>query len=114
MQALPIFLNSETSLRISTGTLYLYWSYYDFFHSSSFTSICNPVGYNRLRTFLLICSSLVLSPLFGPLLLFLAAVVALLATFGLTPPEFIQAGLHQLGRSSAPILTPFLLLCFPL
>ena len=36
--------------------------------------------------------------------LYLAAIIASTATFVLAPPEFIQATLYLLGRSSAPIL----------
>ncbi len=48
--------------------------------------------------------------LYCPFMLYLAAIFALTATFGLIPPEFNQATLHLLGRSSSPILAPFLLL----
>ena len=47
--------------------------------------------------------------LFCSFMLYLAAIIALIATFGLAPPEFTQAALQLLGRSFAPILAPFLL-----
>ena len=52
-------------------------------------------------------SGLALCPFLFPFLLYLAAIIALSATFRLNPPEFIQAILHLLGRSSSPILAPF-------
>ncbi len=84
--------------------------FFSLFFSSSFTSICNPLGYDRLQLSLPTCSGLALCPFLCPFVLFLAAIIALSATFGLNPPEFIQATLHLLGRSSFPILAPFLLL----
>lgn len=45
---------------------------------------------------------------FCAFVLYLAAIIALTATFGFNPPDFIQKTLHLLGRSSAPLsLAPF-------
>ena len=80
------------------------------FFSSSFTSICNSVGYDRLQVFLTYMLWPGSMPFLYPFVLYLAAIIALSATFGLDPPGLIRATLHLLGRSSSPIRAPFLLL----
>ena len=76
--------------------------------------MCNPLGYDRLQLSLRTYYGLALCPFLCPFVLYLATIIALTATFGLNPPEFIQATLHLLGRSSFPILAPFLLLLLSL
>lgn len=77
---------------------------------SSLMPIYNPVDYNRLQISLRTCSGLALCSFLCLFLLYLDAIIALSATFGLNPPEFIRATLHLLGCFSSPILAPFLLL----
>ena len=67
------------------GYFWLFWRIFFFFQD---LRLCNPLGYDRLQISLRTCSSLAPSPLFCLFLLSLAAVHALPATFGLTPPEF--------------------------
>lgn len=97
-------------------------TFFSFLFFSSFRSICKPLGYGRLKVSLHKCSSLASSPLSVLLCVFTPTPqiilepfsfrilsifqFALPATFGFTPPRFIQADLHLLGHFSAPILSP--------
>lgn len=80
---------------------------------SSFTSICNSLGYDRPFTSLHTCACLASMPFPFPFLLVLADVIASTATFGLSTPDFIQADLRLPDHFFAPISVLSLQLLLP-
>ncbi len=68
-------------------------------------SICNPLGYDRPEASLHYTIKPGAMPFFTSIFA-LSRRYSLVRLWGISPPEFIQAGLHLLGHSSAPILAP--------
>lgn len=80
------------------------------FFLQAFTSMCNPLGYDRLQISLL---NYILWPSFMPFSLSIYALSrrhnCCYCNFGVAPSWVYPINSSSLGRSSAPILVPFLL-----